>query len=566
MSGPDDNHSNNNNWFKTTTVTASSSSSMSPSSPITPRTTESGTEIHMSGGGMGGFHGDGPSFTDEENHHHHHRHQQQHYGDDDNNGMVHLPAHGQGVGGFCMRRKRHIIFGVVVVVVIGAIVGVVMALGSDKGDGSSNSNNIGDQQTTDSSSNLFVSVPGGAPTVSPAPTTQSDANTASGIIDSVARFGGDEFDNPQSYQSFAKRWVAGHQYPLQDGTTLTAEQQIVQLYAVACIYYNTFGVRSDWTDFHFGPDVEEIPGWFNSLGWMDDPSNVCNWYGLTCNENGQILKIELDTNGLTGYFPPEVALLKDSLQTIDLYNNIIHNSGELGNSFLGELTNLEYLYFGTTSFEYDGVPTYIGQLTKLQELDFSYTLYFGDLPGEVFANLSNLKYLVMDGNAYNTTLPTELIQLPSLQFLYAGFNFLQGDLEFVSQMPSIVELWMDDNPDLGGSIPASMVSASNLASLSVTNCGLTGTIPPELGNLSSMVQIWLYDNQLVGNIPSELGNLVTMKILNLQKNKLTGEMPSNICDRRRPFGRLEELEADCDGAVSCSDTCCTCCGVDCIDA
>jgi hypothetical protein len=401
---------------------------------------------------------------------------------------------------------------------------------SSSGSSSSSNSNVGasaggQDGTTESSA--FVTVPGGAPTVSPAP-TPPNANEIGDIIDRVARFGGAEFENPQSYQSFARRWVLTHQYPIHDGSAMSTEQQAVQLYAIACIYYNTFSVRSVWTDYHYGTNTQ-IPGWFSSLGWMDDASDICNWYGLTCNDQGRISKVELDTNGLTGYFPPEVALLHETLQTIDLYNNILHNSGEIGNSFLGELTNLEFLYFGTTSFEYDGVPTHIGRLTKLQELDFSYTLYFGDLPGEVFSNLSNLRYLVMDGNAYNTTLPPELIQLPSLQYLYAGFNFLQGDLEFVSQMPSILELWLDDNPAIGGSIPASIGSASNLASISITNCGLTGTIPPELGNLSNMVQMWMYDNYLTGTIPSALGNLVTMKILNLEKNKVSVLTPTFEC-------------------------------------
>lgn len=411
----------------------------------------------------------------------------------------------------CCPRRRMILV-VALVVVIGAAIGVSVALtgGNTGSSSSSNSNN----NEVSAPSPLYS--PGGAPTVSPGPTS-SNAYEIADIIDSVARFGGQEFDNPQSYQSLAKKWVLTQDFPVADGSSLSTEQQAVQLYALACIYFSTYSVRSAWTDFHYGADVA-IPAWFSSLGWLGSAAGVCNWYGLTCNEQGRVAKIELDTNGLTGSFPPETAYLHESLQTIDLYNNILHNSGDEGNSWMGELTNLEFLFFGTTSFEYDGVPTVLGKLTKLQELDFSYTLYFGDLPGEVFTNLSNLKYLVMDGNAYNTSLPAELVQLPSLEYLYAGFNFLEGNLDFISQMPKIFELWMDDNPGLGGTIPTSIGSATQLASLSITNCGLTGTIPTEIGAMADMIQMWLYDNQLVGTIPTEIGNLVTMKILNLQKN------------------------------------------------
>jgi hypothetical protein len=439
--------------------------------------------------------------------------------------------------------------------VIGAVIGVSLGMISNR------------EKKQSSTNNGYGGVPtsqyAGAPTVSPGPTA-SDAYIVADIIDSVARDGGSEFDNPLSYQSRAKKWVLTQDIPT-GVATLSTEQEAVQLYALACIYYNTYAVRSDWTDFHYGKDVA-IPGWFSSRGWLQSATDVCtNWYGLTCDEQGRVAKIELDTNGLTGYLPPETAYLHESLNTIDVYNNLLHNKGDTGNAFLGELTNLEYLFFGSTSFEYDGIPPQLGKLTKLKELDFSYTLYFGELKGDAFASLSNLKYLVMDGNAYNSTLPTELIRLPELEYLYAGFSFLQGNLDFVSQMPKIYELWIDDNPDITGSIPTSIGQATSLVSLSASNNDLSGPIPTQLGQLTDMIQMWLYDNQLTGTIPTELGNLIKMKILNLQKNELQGPMPSNVCARRRPFGRLEELEADCDGPITCDEECCTCCGAQCID-
>merc|ERR1712224_656195 len=104
------------------------------------------------------------------------------------------------------------------------------------------------------------------------------------------------------------------------------------------------------------------------------------------------------------------------------------------------------------------------------------------------------------------------------------------------------------------------MGSPNLASFSASNCGLSGSIPTEIGMMTGMIQMWLNDNDLTGEIPTEIGNLVTMKILNVQNNKLAGEMPLNICNKRRPFGRLEELGADCDDTITCDEECCTCCG------
>lgn len=392
--------------------------------------------------------------------------------------------------------------------------------------------------------------------------TPTNANEVRDVIVANSRFGGSEFESDETHQSKALEWTLTQDFPSED-IPLTFDEQILQTYALACIYFSTNAVRSAWTDFHYGPDVA-LPGWFSNRGWVQNADEVCNWYGVTCNDEMRVEKIELDTNGLTGSFPSEVALLKDSLKYLDLYNNLVHNKDDEGNAWLGELVNIEKLFYGTTSFEYDGIPTEIGLLTNLQEYDMSYTLYFGELTGDMWTNLVNLNYLVMDGNAYNSTIPQQLMDLPDLEYLYAGFSFLEGNLDFLPNMPKIFELWMDDNPGLSGPIPSTLPNADTLVSMSATNCGLTGTIPTELGLMTDMIQMWFYDNDLTGTIPTELGQMIKMKVLNLQKNDLTGEMPSQLCSRRTPFGRLDELEADCDGEITCADTCCTCCGEDCI--
>jgi hypothetical protein len=470
--------------------------------------------------------------------------------------------------------RRHILVGMIgIVLVIGTAVGISLAVMSPSSGATANSTitNGKNKLENDSIGSNRVPAPtpagiqyAGRPTASPGPTS-SNAFRVADIIDGIARNGGNEFKDASSYQSRAKKWVLTQDFPVPDGSSLTMEQQATQLYALACIFYGTFAVKSDWTDVNYGPDVA-IPGWYSSRGWLGTAEDICsNWHGISCNDQGRILKIELDTNGLTGTFPPETALLHETLNTIDLFNNIVHNVGDQGNNFLGELTNLEYLYLSATSVEYDGVPSVLGKLTALIELDFSETLYFGSLDGAAFSNLSNLRYLAMEKNAYNSPIPIELAQLPNLEYLHADFSFLEGSLDFITSMPKIVELWVDDNPNLKGPIPSGVGNMANLASFSASNCDLTGTIPTEIGSATNMIQMWLNDNRLTGEIPSEIANLVGMKILNVQNNDLEGDMPSKICDRKRPFGRLEELGADCDGAITCDEECCTCCGDQCFD-
>jgi Leucine-rich repeat (LRR) protein len=152
-----------------------------------------------------------------------------------------------------------------------------------------------------------------------------------------------------------------------------------------------------------------------------------------------------------------------------------------------------------------GIPTIIGKLSHLLEYDCSYTLYNGPLRGDAFAKTTNLTYLQMGGNNFNSSIPSELATLPNMEFMYAEESGLTGNLSFLVEMPKIRELWIDRNYKMRGSIPSEIRFASQLQSLSITHIGLTGTLPSEIG-LLPLVQFWAYSNGgLRGTIPSEMG-------------------------------------------------------------
>jgi len=145
----------------------------------------------------------------------------------------------------------------------------------------------------------------------------------------------------------------------------------------------------------------------------------------------------------------------------------------------------EYLFYGNTFFQYDGIPTYIGALTNLRtysklyvvyvlacshltlyppsvEYDCSTTLYFGDLRGAIFSKLQKLTYLVLGDNSYNmNTVPTEIITLPQLQYLYLHNCDLQGNLSFMKNFTKMQEFWIDKNLGIKGSIPTEIGKLSN---------------------------------------------------------------------------------------------------------
>jgi hypothetical protein len=197
---------------------------------------------------------------------------------------------------------------------------------------------------------------------------------------------------------------------------------------------------------------------------------------------------------------------------------------------------------------------------NLVNFDVSFSFYTGGLTDANFEGLNRIEFIDLDGNAFNSTVPTALGRLPNLQFLYLSDAFISGDLSYMNGMSSIREHWADTNPDLSGPVFDFIGAIPTLESWSVTFCSLTGTLPSTLGNLATIQQMWLYSNQLNGQIPASLGTLTEMRILQLEGNSFTGTMPTEVCANTQFPGAIEILGADCeDPNFNC--TCCTCCSV-----
>lgn len=400
-------------------------------------------------------------------------------------------------------------------------------------------------------------VPSRGPTDMPSSTPTQISIYVSNLIFENARFGGQEFNSGNSYQQRAMDWIVQEGEAIVGGSTsLEVEELVLQFYALGCLFFSTDGVSNAMTDIVFAND--DLPGWTISSGWLQSAANGgCDWYGIVCNDNGQVEKLSLPENELSGSIPPEIAYLHKSLTYMDLFNNVVHNVGDLGNSFLGELTGLTHLYLGDTYFEYAGIPPAMERLTNLVELDISFNSWFGPLTADPWSKLGNLEYLAMNGHVFNTALPDELVNLPKLQYLYAVESFVQGDLNWMTQMMEIRELWVDGNP-FASEVPINIGDLYTLASFSAAGCGLVGTIPVVLGDLGhGMTHLWLNDNSLTGSIPSALGYLTQLETLSLVGNKLlTGSMPPEVCALRGQS--LDTLDVD-RTSVECDDSCCTCC-------
>jgi hypothetical protein len=378
------------------------------------------------------------------------------------------------------------------------------------------------------------------------------------VIASIAVWGGLEFILAPSYQQKAL-------YFLENELSPVSKEEYVVYYVLACIYYASSGVRNSRTD-SLIPDVDPISlaGWIKSDNWVTD-SDKCTWYGITCNDANTVIEIDLHQNQMLGLFAPEIQLLGNTLEVLDVTGNLFLSTDyDNGNSWMAKMTNLKKFYVAETSFGYDGIPVYLNGMISLEELDISNT-FFNDGPirADAFEGLTNLRYLDMSCNDYTSTIPSSITNLPNLEFFYfenvvfSGSGVTQS-LNFLVGMPTITECWVDKT-SLEGGIPSELGTVTSLASFSASECSLHGSIPSELGNLQAMSRIWLHGNALTGRIPTNLGQLEQLKFIQVEGNRLDGDIPDAMCS----LTSLQSIGADCNAEngnfVACP--CCTCCGV-----
>lgn len=166
-----------------------------------------------------------------------------------------------------------------------------------------------------------------------APTIAPTSQTLLQYLQQESLLDGSELEDTSTYQYKAYTWLASTPYES------LSDYAILQRFTLACIYYATFQVRTLYTDAVYGYE-KEIPPWNKTTNWLSSTKDECSWFGILCNDNGEVVDIELYGNYLTGMFPPEIIHLNQSLSTLDLYDNVIWNQGDEGLYWLEHLTNL----------------------------------------------------------------------------------------------------------------------------------------------------------------------------------------------------------------------------------
>ena len=139
-------------------------------------------------------------------------------------------------------------------------------------------------------------------------------------------------------------------------------------------------------------------GWKANENWSVDDAPLGAWHGVSTGPEGGVYLLDLDSNMLNGYIPPELGNLSN-LQSLLLAHNLL--SGEL--------------------------PPELGNLSSLTTLDLRSNRLGGEIPPEL-GNLSNLESLSMWGNQLSGEIPSELGNLSKLTWLDLDQNSLEGEI------------------------------------------------------------------------------------------------------------------------------------------
>ncbi|KAF6153446.1 hypothetical protein GIB67_003636 [Kingdonia uniflora] len=244
-----------------------------------------------------------------------------------------------------------------------------------------------------------------------------------------------------------------------------------------------------------------LPTWTtsNSSSYFNKTTTPCTWSGISCNNAGNVVKLNVSTLGLQGTLLNFKFSSFLYLTTLDLSSNALFGTIPTHITNLSQITSLIFSN-NTLSGE---IPREIGLLTNLVSLVISQNLLYGPIPSTV-GNLTKLHGLGLWDNQLNGSIPPEIGNLKSL---------------------SALSLWRNN---FSGTIPVSLGYLRDLTTLDLFENLLSGSIPPHIGNLTNLKRLLLFDNTFSGNLPQNLCRGGSLENFAVAFNNFTGPIPKSL--------------------------------------
>lgn len=248
---------------------------------------------------------------------------------------------------------------------------------------------------------------------------------------------------------------------------------------------------------------------FNATGGADKwhPDRVWDltkpmneWYNVKLSEEGRVTQINLAKGTVTAEWslPAQVGDLTE-----------MTNFRIIGCNLTGVLPEEVYNMTKLVSFYLtNNTPTWslspkIAGMADLKDLYIDQNPNLtGTLPQEL-GTLKNLVNINVSQTSVSGYIPAEMSGCTSLKNLMAYKTELSGVPDNFDQWPSLSLIQLYANPNMTGSLPASVGKCTKLTSVWFYECNFTGNIPESWGNLPTTCnQLRIQDNKLSGVVPA----------------------------------------------------------------
>jgi Leucine-rich repeat (LRR) protein len=273
--------------------------------------------------------------------------------------------------------------------------------------------------------------------------------------------------------------------------------------------------------------------WYDNTGWLDDSDTYhCGWFGITCNEDGLVIEINLRNNNLTG---PVSSVVYDlfgafkELKVLDLAENKL--TGYTPFNRIPTFLKLEHIDISNNALIGHADMTF-PSLTSYA--NFSHNSFTGVSFKRVNPAYESLKVVDLSNNMISQDASTIFYNIPpSIQELVLSNNSIAGELPNPFPLEKLIRLGMSDNV-MEGTLPNFPGTASLIREIDLSNQkqanggGFTGTIWTDIFKLVDLSVLNLAGNDLTGKIPSSIGNLAKLKVLNLSSNSLVKQIPKEL--------------------------------------
>ncbi|KAG5582276.1 hypothetical protein H5410_052903 [Solanum commersonii] len=249
-------------------------------------------------------------------------------------------------------------------------------------------------------------------------------------------------------------------------------------------------------------------------------TDCCLWPGVSCDQEGHVLVLDLDDEVITSGVPEFIANFT-KLTTLSLRNCKLRGSFP---SKIIQVQTLQELYL-SFNVNLTGTLPEFSQKSALREVVLSYTGFTGSLSDSI-ANLRNLTRLDLAGCNFSGDIPSKMGNLTDLVHLDLSFNSFTGSIPLFHKAKKLNYIDLSNNNGPFSSTQtqlAVLLSLPSLQFLSVQNSRLSGVIH-EFSNASSSVldTLDLSNNYLNGSIPRSIFQLKSLSELVLSSNSFNG--------------------------------------------